>query len=149
MRMSVAEKVHCYPFDIEGTDLAFEMVKTYFETVGLETDFHTVYEEAKLLTDYYEGKKAEKFIQEQVKKIIGTMTLMRIDAGRLAEYPAEVLSEVFGFRNMEYFTGIKLFNKVIEELGVDMNRQRRYEVFDWIYEEGMKKRDNGYNRYIR
>lgn len=29
------------------------------------------------------------------------------------EYSADVLTEVFGFGNMEYFAGIKLFNKVI------------------------------------
>ena len=40
MRMSVAEKVRCYPFDEKGTDSAFEMVKTYFETVGLLSLIH-------------------------------------------------------------------------------------------------------------
>ena len=35
---------------------------------------------------------------------------------------------------MEYFAGIKLFNKVIDRLGVDMDQQKRYEVFDHIYE---------------
>ena len=59
MKMSVAEKVRCYPFDTRGTDSAFAMVKAYFETVGLSTDFSSVYEEAKLLTDYYEEHKAE------------------------------------------------------------------------------------------
>lgn len=39
---------------------------------------------------------------------------------------------------MEYFAGIKLFNKVIDRLGVDMDQQKRYEVFDHIYEAGMK-----------
>ncbi len=149
MRMSVAEKVHCYPFDIEGTDLAFEMVKTYFETVGLEVDFHTVYEEAMLLIDYYEQQKAEEFIQERVKQIIGIMERMGIDADRLTEYSADVLSEVFGFRDIEYFTGIKLLNKVVDRLGVDLDQQRRYELFDQIYAEGMQKRDYKHNRYIR
>lgn len=146
MRMSVAEKVRCYPFDMKGTDMAFEMVKTYFETVGLEIDFHSVYEEARLLTDYYEEQKAEEVLQERVKQIIGTMELMGIDEDRFADYSADVLSEVFGFRDMEYFTGIKLFNKVIEELRIDMDQQRRYEVFDQIYEEGMQKRTIGRNR---
>ena len=149
MRMSVAEKVHCYPFDIEGTDLAFEMVKTYFETVGLEVDFHTVYEEAMLLIDYYEQQKAEEFIQERMKQIIGTMERMGIDADRLTEYSTDVLSEVFSFRDMEYFTGIKLLNKVVDRLGVDLDQQRRYELFDQIYAEGMQKRDYKHNRYIR
>ena len=149
MSMSVAEKVQCYPFDIKGTDLAFEMVKTYFETVGLETDFHTVYEEAKLLTDYYEGQKSQKFIQEQVKKIIGIMELMEIDVSRFAEYSVDVLSEMFRFRDMEYFTGIKLFNKVIDELGVDMDRQRRYEVSDRIYTEGMQEKKDERDRSSR
>lgn len=53
-----------------GTDSAFEMVKAYFEAVGLNTDFNSVYEEAKLLTDYYEKREAEEFIREQTEQII-------------------------------------------------------------------------------
>ena len=41
---------------------------------------------------------------------------------------------------MEYFVGIKLFNKVIDRLGVDMDQQKRYEVFDHIYEAGMREK---------
>lgn len=29
-----------------------------------------------------------------------------------------------------------------------MEQQKRYEVFDWIYEEGMQKRDYTYNIYM-
>ena len=67
-RMSVAEKVCCYPFDTKGTDSAFEMVKAYYETVGLSTDFNSIYEEAKLLTNYYEEQKAEEYIQKQIEQ---------------------------------------------------------------------------------
>ena len=51
-----------------------------------------------------------------------------------------VLFEVFGFGDMEYFAGIKLFNKVIDRLGVDMAQQKRYEVFDRIYEASMREK---------
>ena len=138
MRMSVAEKVRCYPFDDKGTDAAFEMVRTYFEKIGMDTSFDSVYEETKLLTDYYEKRKAEEYIEERAEQVIETMKLFGIDAGRIAEYSADVLSEVFGFGDMEYFAGIKLFNNVIDRLGVDIDLQRRYEVFDRIYEEGMR-----------
>ena len=39
---------------------------------------------------------------------------------------------------MEYSAGIKLFNNVIDRLEADIDMQRRYEVFDRIYEEGMQ-----------
>ena len=54
---------------------------------------------------------------------------------------------MFGFGDMDYFAGMKLFNKVIDRLGVDMDQQGRYEVFDRIYEEGMleKKIERGRN----
>jgi hypothetical protein len=42
-----------------------------------------------------------------------------------------VLSESFGFEDMEYFAGMKLFNKVIDRLGVDIDQQRRYEGFNF------------------
>ena len=139
MRMSVAEKVRCYPFDTRGTDAAFEMVKKYFETVGLSTDFSSIYEEAKLLIECYEKQKAEGFIQERTEQVIERMDMLGIDAGKITEYSADVLSVVFGFEDMEYYTGIKLFNKVLDRFGVDMVHQERYEVFDRIYEAGMRE----------
>ena len=51
--------------------------------------------------------------------------------------------------DMEYFAGIKLFNKVIDRLGVDMNQQKRYEVFDHIYEAGMREKKGEQNRNSR
>ena len=147
MRMNVAEKVRCYPFDDKGTDEAFEMVQAYFEKIGIDTSFHSIYEESKLLTEYYEKQKAEEFIRERAERVIETMKLLGIHSGRIAEYSADVLSEAFGFGDMEYFAGMKLFNKVIDRLGVGMDQQRRYEVFDRIYEEGMreKKSERGRN----
>ena len=140
MRMSVAEKVRCYPFDDKRTDAAFEMVRTYFEKIGMDTSFDSVYEETKLLTDYYEKQKEEEFIQEKTEQIIGAMILLGLDVGNLAECSADVLFEVFGFGDMEYFAGMKLFNRVIDRLSINMDRQRRYEVFDRIYEEGMREK---------
>lgn len=140
MRMSVAEKVRCYPFDDKGKDAAFEMVRTYFEKIDMDTSFDSVYEETKLLTDYYEKLKEEEFIQKKTEQIIGEMKLLGLDAGNLAEYSTDVLSKVFNLGDMEYFAGMKLFNRVIDRLSINMYRQRRYEVFDRIYEEGMREK---------
>ncbi len=149
MKMSVAEKVFYYPFDTKGTKSAFEMVRAYFEKIDMDTGFHSVYEEAKLLSDYYEKQKAEEFIGERAERVIETMKLLGIDAGRMAEYSTDVLSEVFSFEDMEYFAGIKMFNRVTDGLEIKMEQQKRYEVFDRIYEEGMQKKDYKYDRYIR
>jgi len=149
MRMSVAEKVCCYPFDDKGTESAFEMVRSYFEKIDMNTDFHSVYEEAKILADYYEKQKAEEFIKERVKQVIGAMELLEIDADRFAEYSTDVLSEVFSFGDMEYFAGIKLFNRVIDRLEINMEQQKRYEVFDRIYTESMQEKKDERDRYSR
>ena len=138
MRMSVAEKVCCYPFDAKGTESAFEMVRSYFEKIDMNTDFHSVYEEAKILADYYEKQKVEEFIGERAERVIETMKLLGIDAGRMAEHSIDVLSEVFSFGDMEYFAGIKLFHRVIDRLEINMEQQKRYEVFDRIYTESMQ-----------
>lgn len=45
LRMSVDEKVHCYLFDDNGTNTAFEMVQVYFKKIGMDTSFHSVYDE--------------------------------------------------------------------------------------------------------
>ena len=142
MRMSVAEKVFCYPFDAKGTESAFEMVRAYFEKIDMDTGFHSVYEEAKLLSDYYEKQKAEEFIGERAERVIETMKFLGIDAGRMADYSTDVLSEVFSFGDMEYFAGIKLFNRVIDRLKINMERQKRYEVFDRIYTKSMQEKKN-------
>ena len=149
MRMSVAEKVCCYPFDAKGTESAFEMVRSYFEKIDMNTDFHSVYEEAKILADYYEKQKAEEFIGERAERVIETMKLLGIDAGRMAEYSTDVLSEVFSFGDMEYFAGIKLFNRVIDRLEINMEQQKRYEVFDRIYTESMQEKKDERDRYSR
>lgn len=149
MRMSVAEKVRCYPFDDKGTDAAFEMVRTYFEKIGVDTSFDSVYEETKLLTDYYEEHKSEEFIQERAEQIKEKMNMLGIDAGKISECPVDVLSKVFNYGDMEYFAGIKMFNRVIDKLGVNMAHQERYEVFDRIYEEGMQAKRDEYKRNSR
>ena len=91
------------------------------------------------LTECYEKQKAEGFIQERTEQVIEKMDMLGIDAGKITEYSADVLSVVFGFEDMEYYTGIKLFNRVLDRLGVDMAHQERYEVFDRIYEEGRRE----------
>ena len=146
MRMSVAEKVFCYPFDTKGTESAFEMVRACFEKIDMDTGFHSVYEEAKLLLDYYEKKKAEEFIGEIAERVIETMKLLGIDAGRLAEYSTDLLSEVFSFGDMEYFAGIKLFNRVMDRLEINMEQHKRYEVFDRIYTKSMQEKKNERDR---
>ena len=149
MRMSVAEKVCCYPFDIRGTESVFEMVRMYFEKIDMDTGFHSVYEEAKLLSDYYEKQKAEEFIGERAERVIETMKLLGIDAGRMADYSTDVLSEVFSFGDMEYSAGIKLFNRVIDRLEINMEQQKRYEVFDRIYTESMQEKKDKRDRCRR
>ena len=140
MRMSVAEKVRCYLFDDKGTDAAFEMVRTYFEKIGMDTSFDSVYEETKLLTDYYEKLKAEEFIQKKTEQIIEKMDMMGIDTEKFSEYPADVLYRAFDFGDMEYFVGIKMFNQILDKLRVNLAHQDRYELFDRIYEEGVREK---------
>ena len=149
MRMSVVEKVFCYPFDTKGIESAFEMVRAYFEKIDMDTGFHSVYEEAKLLSDYYEKQKVEEFIGERAERVIETMKLLGIDAGRMAEYSTDVLSEIFSFGDMEYFAGIKLFNRVIDRLEINMEQQKRYEVFDRIYTESMQEKKDERDRCRR
>lgn len=149
MRMSVAEKVRCYPFDDKGTDAAFEMVRTYFEKIGMDTSFDSVYEETKLLTDYYEKLKAEEFIQKQTEQIIEKMDMMGIDTEKFSEYPVDVLSKVFDFGDMEYFAGIKMFNQIRDKLGVNMAHQDRYELFDRIYQERKREKKRVNSRTLR
>lgn len=148
MRMSVAEKVRCYPFDDKGTDAAFEMVRTYFEKIGMDTSFDSVYEETKLLTDYYEKLKAEEFIQKQTEQIIEKMDMMGIDTEKFSEYPVDVLSKIFDFGDMEYFAGIKMFNQIRDKLGVNMAHQDRYELFDRIYQERKREKKRVNSRTV-
>lgn len=149
MRMSVDEKVLCYPFDDKRTDVAFEMVRTYFEKIGVDTSFDSVYEETKLLTDYYEEHNAEGFIQERTEQIMEKMNMLGIDAGKISECPVDVLSKVFDFGDMEYFAGIKMFNQILDKLGVNMAHQDRYELFDRIYQERKREKKRVNSRTLR
>ena len=81
--------------------------------------------------------------------MIGAVERLEIDADRLAEYSIDVLSEVFSFGDMEYFAGIKLFNRVIDRLEINMEQQKQYEVFDRIYTESMQEKKDERDRYSR
>lgn len=124
-------------------------MSTPLPKIGMGTSFDSVYEETKLLTDYYEKQKEEEFIQEKTEQIIEKMDMMGIDTEKFSEYPADVLSRAFDFGDMEYFVGIKLFNRVIDKLGVNMTYQERYEVFDRIYEEGVREKKRVNSRTLR
>lgn len=137
MSMSVAEKVRCYPFDKLETGNVFDMVREYFESVGMSTDFDGVCEEARALVDYYEKNRLEDVIQKKAEQIIGVMEVMGMDAAGLKEYPTDVLGQVFEVKDIEYFVGVKVFNKVLDKLGVEMENKERYEMFDRIYEEAI------------
>ena len=87
-----------------------------------------------------EKQKVEEFIEEKTERIIGVMKLLGLDAVNLAGCSTDVLSKVFNLGDIVYFTGMKLFNRVIDRLSINMDRQRCYEVFDRIYEEGMREK---------
>lgn len=140
MRMTVAEKVACYPFDKMGTDAVFDMVKNYFAKIGMDTDFNSVYEEMKLLTDYYETQKVEEFIREKAEQVIENIELLGIEADSLERYAPDVLAEAFGLDNLDYSAGVKLFHRVLDRLDVKMSQWEQYEMFDRIYQEGMRER---------
>ncbi len=141
MRMTVAEKVACYPFDAMGTEAAFDMVKDYFARIGMDSDFNSVYEEMKLLTDYYEAQKAEELIGEKAEQVIENIELLGIEADSLERYAPDMLVEVFGFDNLDYSAGVKLFHRVLDRLDVKMSQWEQYEMFDRIYQEGMRERN--------
>ena len=64
---------HAFFFNILSQFLAIISCDYISICNTLDTDFHTVYEEAKLLTDYYEEQRTKEFIQERTERIIGTM----------------------------------------------------------------------------
>ncbi len=44
--------------------------------------------------------------------------MLRIDVEKFIEYPAAMISEEFEFGEMEYFSRIKMFNRMLEKLGL-------------------------------
>lgn len=77
------------------------------------------------------------------------MNMLGLDAGKISECPVDVLSKVLNFGYMEYFAGIKMFNRVLDKLGVDMTHQNRYEMFDKIFVEGIREKKDKVNRNNR
>jgi len=140
MRMSEAEKVRCYGFDTKGTDKAFDMVKAYFQSVGMDAGFDEVYEETKLLTDYCEKAVAEHQISEKTEQILQRIDVWDINLEQISKYLIDILSDVFDFSDVNYYTGIKLFSAVLNRKGVSLEHQERYELFEKIYEEGMREK---------
>ena len=144
MRLSVKEKVCAFGFDTKGTDKAFDMVKAYFESVGMDAGFNAIYEETKLLTDYCEKVVEERQISEKVEQILQRLDAWNIGPEQLLVYPKYILSEVFDLQDMDYYTGIKVFGAVLDRKEVHLESQEKYELFEKIYEEEMReeKREN-------
>ena len=144
MRLSVAEKVLCYGCDMNDIENAFDAVKAYFESVGMNAGFDEIYEEAKLLADYSAREEAEYLISRKVEQILQRMDVWDVNPKLLIRYPVYVLSEVFDLIDVDYYTGIKVFGAVLDRKGVHLGQQEKYELYEKIYEEGMreKKQDN-------
>ena len=127
--------------DIEN---AFDVVKSYFESVGMNAGFDEIYEEAKLLADYSEREETENLISRKVGQILQRMDVWDVNPEQLLRYPVYILSEVFDLTDVDYYTGIKVFGAVLDRKGVHLGQQEKYELYEKIYEEGMreKKQDN-------
>ncbi len=143
MRMSVAEKVCCYGFDTKGTDRAFDMVKACFESIGMDAGFDEVYEEVKLLTDYCAKEVAEQQIGGKEQQILQRLDVCDINPEQIDRYQVDVLAEVFALKDVDYYTGIKMFGAVLDRKGVRLEQQEKYELFGKIYVEGMRENSKG------
>lgn len=44
--------------------------------------------------------------------------VLGIDVEKFIEYPAAMISEAFEFGEMEYFSRIKMFNQMLDKLGL-------------------------------
>lgn len=78
--------------------------------------------------------------EKKAEKIIGVMEVIGMDVARLKEYPTDMLGQVFEVKDMEYFVGVKVFNRVLDKLRARMENLERCEVFDRIYEEGVREK---------
>jgi hypothetical protein len=52
------------------------------------------------------------------KQIIEKIDVLGIDVEKFIEYPAAMISEAFEFGEMEYFSRIKMFNRMLDKLGL-------------------------------
>lgn len=145
-RMSIAEKVRCYNLNTKGTEKAFDMVRTYFQSVGMFAGFDDIYEEAKLLTNYCERSSAEGMMNEKVEQILQKIDMWDINMKQISKYSVNILSKVFDFDDVDYYIGLKLFSAVLNRKSVSLEHQERYELFEKIYEEGMREKRQKKNR---
>ena len=52
------------------------------------------------------------------KHITEKIDVLGIDVEKFIEYPAAMISEAFEFGEMEYFSRIKMFNRMLDKLGL-------------------------------
>ena len=58
-------------------------------------------------------------------------------------------SEMFDLTDVDYYTGMKVFGAVLDRKGVHLGQQEKYELYEKIYEEGMREKkveQNGRSR---
>ena len=96
------------------------------------------------MADYSARVETEHLINQKVEQILQRMDVWGVNPEQLIRYPEYVLSEVFDLTDVDYYTGIKVFGAVLNRKGVHLGQQEKYELYEKIYEEGMreKKQDN-------
>ncbi len=83
-------------------------------------------------------KEHEEF--KAMNKEDAQILLNYINLEQISKYPIDILSDVFDLSDVDYYTGIKLFSDVLNRKGVSLEHQERYELFEKIYEEGMREK---------
>lgn len=127
--------------EIQNLKRTIEYATAYLQA-GNRISYELVNEMHRIILDSVRGEQKTPGQIRTTQNWIGPRGCTLEGATFVPPIPEEVyvLFEVFGFGDMEYFAGIKLFNKVIDRLGVDMAQQKRYEVFDRIYEASMREK---------
>ena len=93
------------------------------------------------MADYSAREEAEHLISRKVEQILQRMDVWGVNPEQLIRYPEYVLSEVFDLTDVDYYTGIKVFGAVLDRKGVHLGQQEKYELFEKIYEEGMREKN--------
>ncbi len=149
LSMSIEEKALCYPLESKDFSAVYKLVESYFKSVGMDTSFTDVYDEAKMLTDYYEKKQSDRFVEQRAQLAEDKFKQMALDANKLVSYPIDMLANVFGVTDVEYGVGIKIFARVLQRIGAKIGWMEQYELFDKVYSEGMREKNQENRRLIR
>ena len=142
-RLSLQEKAERFPFERLPDDKTFNYFMDYLTEIGSDMGFSEAYDEFAEISECWDKKQEEKFVEREVEKSMDLCDIMGMTPELFQQASADIRVMAFHLEELDYKVGVKVYRGVLEKLGIEKDLMDIYDEFDEVYTESMtdKKKD--------